>query len=117
MPPLSQKKRRRVSAGALLQLHDHFQIGGANHCFGVDQQPDKKHGHLHPFSHGVSPSVCVVTLIVQGAQSFSYRIALHDSYKAVRVAKSVYCMAQELDRFHEIQRQFLQNASHEQDRS
>lgn len=29
------------------------------------------------------------------------------------VAESVYSMAQELDRFHEIQRQFLQNASHE----
>lgn len=29
------------------------------------------------------------------------------------VAKSVYSMTQELDRFHEIQRQFLQNASHE----
>ncbi len=29
------------------------------------------------------------------------------------VSESVYSMAQELDRFHEIQRQFLQNASHE----
>ncbi|MFG0216829.1 sensor histidine kinase [Brevibacillus porteri] len=29
------------------------------------------------------------------------------------VSNSVYSMAQELDRFHEIQRQFLQNASHE----
>lgn len=29
------------------------------------------------------------------------------------VSESVYFMAQELDRFHEIQRQFLQNASHE----
>lgn len=29
------------------------------------------------------------------------------------VSNSIYSMAQELDRFHEIQRQFLQNASHE----